>query len=339
LSKIQTAISIYEKDGLLSLVKTTSRYVITTSRFIPTSICVIIGPIFVINLVASRVSVLVIKEKYGRLGNRIWQFAHVIAFCIENGFSVSNPSFAEYSKYFKLTSRDLLCRYPARKTLLHSDLLREALYSGLPALFRVCQKFKVASEIALKDEEEQRFDLENPKNLVQFDRRKCVFLRGWLFEAPNLLRKHRSAILRFFEPLDKYHDNIEKKVAEARRNTDLLIGVHIRRGDYRTIFNGPFYYEIEDYRKFMKETAQLFPGKRVGFLIVSDERLQTDDWEGFSYVLANGHMIEDLYSLAKCDLIIGPPSTFANWASFYGNVPSVSIRDKSYTFSLDKFGV
>lgn len=32
-------------------------------------------------------------------------------------------------------------------------------------------------------------------------------------------------------------------------------------------------------------------------------------------------MIEDLYAFAKTDLLMGPPSTFTLWASFYGDVP------------------
>jgi len=28
-----------------------------------------------------------------------------------------------------------------------------------------------------------------------------------------------------------------------------------------------------------------------------------------------------IFSFAKCDYIVGPPSTFTSWASFYGDVP------------------
>ena len=31
--------------------------------------------------------------------------------------------------------------------------------------------------------------------------------------------------------------------------------------------------------------------------------------------------MDDLYSLAQVDLLVGPPSTFTGWASFYGSVP------------------
>ena len=34
-----------------------------------------------------------------------------------------------------------------------------------------------------------------------------------------------------------------------------------------------------------------------------------------------GHLVEDLYALARCDYLVGPPSTYTAWASFYGQVP------------------
>jgi hypothetical protein len=45
-----------------------------------------------------------------------------------------------------------------------------------------------------------------------------------------------------------------------------------------------------------------------------------------------GHFIEDLYALASCDYIIGPPSTFSQWASFYGNVPRYMVNYKAEQF-------
>jgi hypothetical protein len=35
----------------------------------------------------------------------------------------------------------------------------------------------------------------------------------------------------------------------------------------------------------------------------------------------SGHLVEDMYAFAGCDYLVGPPSTFTTWASFYGQVP------------------
>ncbi|HAX17707.1 MAG TPA: hypothetical protein DCY00_03825 [Actinobacteria bacterium] len=52
---------------------------------------------------------------------------------------------------------------------------------------------------------------------------------------------------------------------------------------------------------------------------------------------SQNHFIEDLYSLALCDYIFGPPSTFSMWASFYGEVPLRFITNPDTDLSLDKF--
>jgi hypothetical protein len=61
--------------------------------------------------------------------------------------------------------------------------------------------------------------------------------------------------------------------------------------------------------------------KRVAFLICSDELVPLDRFCGLNIFLGTGHLIEDMYALAKCDLLMGPQSTFSGWASFYGSVP------------------
>jgi hypothetical protein len=46
-----------------------------------------------------------------------------------------------------------------------------------------------------------------------------------------------------------------------------------------------------------------------------------------------------MYSLAKCDLIMGPISTYSTWASFYGKVPLYRIDNPENPVSLDNFKI
>ncbi|MBF0205364.1 MAG: hypothetical protein HQK53_00600 [Oligoflexia bacterium] len=39
-----------------------------------------------------------------------------------------------------------------------------------------------------------------------------------------------------------------------------------------------------------------------------------------------GNIIEDLYSIARGDLILGPPSTYSGWAAWYANIPLVNLN-------------
>ncbi|MCJ7694471.1 MAG: hypothetical protein MUO40_03510, partial [Anaerolineaceae bacterium] len=58
---------------------------------------------------------------------------------------------------------------------------------------------------------------------------------------------------------------------------------------------------------------------KVRFLITSNEKQDSNYFSEFDHVIGNGHPIEDLYSLAKCDYITGPPSTYSSWAAYYGS--------------------
>jgi len=48
-------------------------------------------------------------------------------------------------------------------------------------------------------------------------------------------------------------------------------------------------------------------------------------------------MVEDLYALAECDYIIGPPSTYTLWASFYGDTPLWFMEHKGDIPDLSAF--
>ena len=66
----------------------------------------------------------------------------------------------------------------------------------------------------------------------------------------------------------------------------------------------------------------------------SDQKAGSPDQKTGCFVLMDwtpgpGTEIGDLYSLAACDYIIGPPSTYTQWASFYGQVPRF-VHNRKY---------
>ena len=79
----------------------------------------------------------------------------------------------------------------------------------------------------------------------------------------------------------------------------------------------------------MKQVETVFSGKKTKFLICSDEEQDTQIFTSakIEFCFRSGHMIENLYSLAECDYIVSPPSTYGMWASFYGKTPLYTIND------------
>jgi hypothetical protein len=85
---------------------------------------------------------------------------------------------------------------------------------------------------------------------------------------------------------------------------------------------GRFFFALENYERWMREAAALHAGRRVGFLVCSNESVSPLlNLQGLKVIRGPGSAVADLYTLAACDQLMGPPSTFSLWASYWGGAP------------------
>ena len=49
--------------------------------------------------------------------------------------------------------------------------------------------------------------------------------------------------------------------------------------------------------------------------------------------------VSDVCALARCDYIIGPKSTFSQWASFYGGKPLLQVCSNDDAVALENFRI
>jgi hypothetical protein len=144
-------------------------------------------------------------------------------------------------------------------------------------------------------------------------------------------------------PLFRLRPEWQAKVDSYRASlspADITVGIHLRRGDYRTYLGGKYFYPLEVYEQCMRETVRLFPGKTLRFIVCSNEQAMPVAPAACALHAGPGHFIEDLYTLAACDYLIGPPSTFSQWASFYGSVPLCKLESSDQRVeSLGDFSV
>jgi hypothetical protein len=89
----------------------------------------------------------------------------------------------------------------------------------------------------------------------------------------------------------------------------------------------------------MHEMVNLLPESNVRFLLVSNQTVNAKNYDGLDIGFGPGDPAGDLFALASCDYIIGPPSTFTMWASFFGNVPLFMINDPWVPLRLDCFAI
>lgn len=280
---------------------------------------------------------LIISAKSGQLGNRLLLFANFIAFSIENNMKVFNPAFEEYAEFFQLTSKNFLCCYPGTVfTIKGNKFIRNKYYK----LNRYLAENGIFNTITLT--REKPFNWQNSQIVNQLKHRSIYLFQGWLFrdgwfvaDTANL-HKYAEQIRAYFTPLEKYQINVTKLISSIRSEADILIGVHIRQGDYQQHQGGRYFYTIEQYKKVMKSAESLFDNKKISFLICSNVELEKHQF-AFHHYWGNKHIVEDMYSLAQCDYILGPPSSYTMWASFYGDRPLYMIRDINKALELKDF--
>ncbi|MEH1886613.1 alpha-1,2-fucosyltransferase [Nostoc sp.] len=281
---------------------------------------------------------LVISAKSGQLGNRLLSFANFIAFAIENNFTVINPAFEEYADFFMSTSQDFLSCYPPPVVSIPGNKLLRKYYYNFNRFLAESGRFKT-----INIKRDQPFSWNNSIITKELKSGSINFFQGWMFrdgwfvDDLSNLQKHGEKIRAYFQPLNKYQLNVANLISQIRSETDAIVGIHIRHGDYQEHQNGKYFYLFEEYLKVMESAKALFPNKKVTFLICSNQRQKEDYLQHLSYVYGNNHIIEDMYSLAECDYIIGPPSSYSMWASFYGKRPLYMIRDVNKTLKIEDF--
>ena len=155
---------------------------------------------------------------------------------------------------------------------------------------------------------------------------QSLWVRGWLYRDQIGLAKHKQVINDFFSPIPEIQQRVDSCIRKNMTRDTVLVGVHLRRGDYSKWADGKYYYSDNAMSELMQQMVKLLPERKVRFLVVSNESVDRRNFNKLDIGKGPGDPISDLYSLAACDYIMGPPSTFTMWASFFGNVPLYTIR-------------
>lgn len=280
-----------------------------------------------------------VVSKPGQLGNRLWLYAHFAGFAADHGIELVFPSLDEYADAFEGTHHDLLARFPARRSRLpRSALCRSLTYEAfrLAAAVRArTGRPRRASLIRLDWNE--TMSLQAPAFKEQVSNSSLVLVQGWQFRAERSLANHADDVRRHLQLRSHLRIRAERRIAEARAGGRTIVGLHVRRGDYVRFEEGRYHYEAEIYEKLMDSCLELFPGRRVTFVVCSNEPVTLDPPPGARLVPGPGDEFADLHSLSLCDLIVGPPSTYSMWASFVGRVPCWVVADP--TVPPDEAGI
>ena len=293
----------------------------------------------------------IIALRCGRLANRLSLFANFIALAEEQGHRVINFTFHSYAHMFETTRRDIYCQYPPPTRRSWMDTIpgvaaalrrTRILYHAVRATGVLNEKFPVfgGRVVTLRERPRQNVTaLEGPEVQEPIRDAKVVFVHGFHFRAPNWMERHAEKIRAYFRPIEQHDRASREAVDRLRQQADVVVGVHIRRGDYANWSGGKYFFPVSRYAAWMQEMAGQFPGRRVAFLVCSNEPRRAEEFGGLSVGIAAGVPVEDLYALARCDYLLGPLSSFTQWASFYGGKPLFHLRSPNDRIERERFRV
>jgi hypothetical protein len=272
-------------------------------------------------------AMIVIFEPYGRLCNRLFLSAYGMALARASNQRLFNLSLGDYRYHFPAM------RPPRGLPIWRFHLYMRALIVGLKR-FPPARRWFV--RVGWKDA--RAFSPDNPQFVAEIKKRFLTIIEGWADPSQMRFSPDTSEAIRTtFVPDAAVTEIAHATVSRAREGADVLIGVHIRQKDYRTYLQGFFYYQPEHYRRILEKMTAMFPGRRVAFLICSDEEQKAESFAPFQVTLGPGTVLEDLYSLAGCDYLIGPPSTFSLWAAFYAGKPLYHMIEPQPPADLSSF--
>ena len=168
--------------------------------------------------------------------------------------------------------------------------------------------------------DEKKF--QSNSDLLEIKRSLLCTIKLWRFRSRTKIKEYRKQIKKVFTPHNAILDVGRGVIAGV--NADIVIGVHIRWGDYKT--EAPSYYhDIEVYRARMLEAQEVFRGKKLGFVVCTEEGQDVDRLTGLLCVFPKGDAITDLYTLAQCDYLIASASTFSGWAAYWGEIAAFVV--------------
>lgn len=273
---------------------------------------------------------LILKRDYGQLGNRLHTHANALAFAIEHNLNYLNLSFTETAKDFSRQNNTTHDRYLPQASILGTLFSFSKIISILQRL-SLSDRFLVKLGGKLKviecNDDDTLEERDLFKALKYSPSVRFFLIRAWDINCPQSLEKHALQIRERLAPSSETKKVVSDLLGSISE-VSLVVGLHVRRGDYAKWLDGQHYHSWEQYAKWLSQTHKILlrQGHKPTYLLCSDETPPSDVFSPLPVIVGQRNPMTDLYALASCKLMLGPPSSFGSWASFYGEVPRVVLQ-------------
>jgi hypothetical protein len=287
---------------------------------------------------------LILQADYGQLGNRLHTHANALAWCIEHKVNLLNLSFLSSSSLFFQQETIPIHLWFSSRTFLNRIFLKTKKESFV---YRLARSDKYLSplrhwvKVVTKPDDEFLTEQDLNRCFNENQSKPIILTRAWDLRCPQSLTSNQNQVREMLSPQASVQKLAEGHIAKLRKTFKIVFGVHARRGDYRQFLGGIHFHEWSQYKQWMIQIQRLFEqkeGKRVGFLLCSDEHPPVDAFTELPVTsFRETEPIVDLHSLSLCDYNIGPPSSFGTWLSFHGRVPRLNVTANTEISSLSQF--
>lgn len=247
---------------------------------------------------------IVVNGRAGQRSNRLVVAAHAMATAIERGERLMLTTFDEFKD-------DYVCKPPQGIDVI---IARSRFWEWVRLVERAVSIFTGLMKVSV------------PHILT--------IASNWYYRDNRAVTKHEDTVREFFSPVNV--STAKKSLAALRQMGQTLVGVHIRRRDYKKFLCGRYFYGDEVYFREMYRVRDML-GKDVLFAVFSDEEIEESHFAGLPCQFMHGSAVEDQWMMSQCDYLMGPPSTFSAWASFMGKVPLARMWDKDYELKREDF--
>jgi hypothetical protein len=241
----------------------------------------------------------------GRMANNIYQYGQVYAWGREHGRATMSMRFAHKYPDFRIAH-----------TRYHNTLVY--------LLAKLAARLHFIPVVDFSDGQ-------TDKKVATIARHKHVLVTGWGIRFEVLFQKYKTDIIRLFDFLPHVRQQVAETLQASPTGT-LKLGVHIRRGDYKTLQGGRFYYDDQQYIDTIRRFAEQHPDRQTDVYICTndmqlDQSLYEQQLAPQRVFFPCGSPTEDLCLLSECDYLIGPLSSFTLIASMYRNTPLFWMMD------------
>jgi hypothetical protein len=258
-----------------------------------------------------------VLEHRGRLANQLWNLIAIAAFAEERDY------------WFRDLSGQLAKEFPA----VAGDRRRSVIVSRWSAVMRSSLRDSAVVRASDHVVYLPPSRVSSPADALALERAERsdgreIFFDGWPFKNPEGIARHRAALLDLLQPTRDTMSRVEGVIEALRRTSDLLVGVHLRQGDYKTWLGGKLALDARHTARAMREFLEWkeLSERDAAFVICSDEPVDMTIFDGLKVTAGPGTAVADLICLSRCDWILGSNSTFGGFASWYGDKPFVIMN-------------